>query len=227
MRPVQETETGSSKPCVCPRRESEAAWRGFVLDKTEIVVVQIRPRSVQISRKERESDMCERRRRLFVSRWELSATEKRTAVPARRGQSEAASTGARHGPLFFLSIGGGDTASAGSRASSLHNLGHPPLPPPHAERKREKICARVRRPSAVVARRALLLSSRSEQVCGAATAGVQERQHHAVRDRVRVAPAPPAAGFSATTARSPPLTLMRRRLQRGARRSGVGGGYRR
>ncbi|KAL3189410.1 hypothetical protein MRX96_002723 [Rhipicephalus microplus] len=84
VRPVQETETGSSKPCVCPRRESEAAWRGFVLDKTEIVVVQIRPRSVQISRKERESDMCERRR-LFVSRCELSATEKRTAVPARRG----------------------------------------------------------------------------------------------------------------------------------------------
>lgn len=27
--PVQETETGSSKPRVCPRRESEAAWRGF------------------------------------------------------------------------------------------------------------------------------------------------------------------------------------------------------
>lgn len=160
-----------------------------------------------------------------------SSQRRKSARPSPRagGQSEAASTGARHGPLFFLSIGGGDTASAGSRASSLHNLGHPPLPPPHAEREREKIRAkkRVRRPSAVVARRALLLSSRSEQVCGAATAGVQERQHHAVRDRVRVAPAPPAAGFSATTARSPPLTLMRRRLQRGARRSGVGGGYRR
>lgn len=198
-----------------------------LLDKTEIVVVQIRPRSVQISRRERESDMCERRR-LFVSRCELSATEKRTAVPARRGSKRSSIDRSSTWAVifFFFSIGGGDTASAGSRASSLHNLGHPPLLPPHAERERE--CEkRVRRPSAVVARRALLLSSRSEQVCGAATAGVQERQHHAVRDRVRVAPAPPAAGFSATTARSPPLTLMRRRLQRGARRSGVGGGYRR
>lgn len=61
---------------------------GGLLDKTEIVVVQIRPRSVQISRKERESDMCERRR-LFVSRCELSATEKRTAVPARRGSKRS------------------------------------------------------------------------------------------------------------------------------------------
>lgn len=122
----------------------------------------------------------------------------------------------------------------------------PSLPPRRTirrarERERERIKGveneRVRRPirenetvSAVVARRALLFS-RSEQVCGAAAAGVQERQHHAVGDRVRVAPAPmpSAAGFSATTAGSPPLTLLRRRwqLQCGARRrrhAGVGGG---
>lgn len=120
----------------------------------------------------------------------------------------------------------------------------PPLPtcsPHHPEseggRENKRRRKRVRRPirenetvSAVVARRALLFS-RSEQVCGAAAAGVQERQHHAVGDRVRVAPAPmpSAAGFSATTAGSPPLTLLRRRwrLQCGARRrrhAGVGGG---
>lgn len=159
-----------------------------------------------------------------------SSQRRKCARPSPRaggGQSEAASTGARHGPLFFFFFFNRRRRYGVSGFPSLHNLGRPPLPPPHAERERE--CEkRVRRPSAVVARRALLLSSRSEQVCGAATAGVQERQHHAVSDRVRVAPAPPAAGFSATTARSPPLTLMlRRRLQRGARRSGVGGGYRR
>lgn len=88
--PVQETETGSSKPCVVVV-VSEAAWRGL-LDKTEIVlVVQTRPRIRPRTdlRKESEKHVSGGVSPSVVSRCELSATEKRTAVPARRGSKRS------------------------------------------------------------------------------------------------------------------------------------------
>lgn len=234
-----------AKPCVVI---VVSGLRGSgMLDKTEIVVVvqtrpRMRPRTDRRKERERETSVSG-----VVASSHVRVQRRRSArlSPRAGGQSEAASTGARHGPLFRSAA----AAAIRRQRDPVHrpfttSATPPSLPPPHhpeSEGERERIKGveneRVRRPirenetvSAVVARRALLFS-RSEQVCGAAAAGVQERQHHAVGDRVRVAPAPmpSAAGFSATTAGSPPLTLLRRRwrLQCGARRrrhAGVGGG---
>lgn len=116
-----------------------------MLDKTEIVVVvQTRPRMrprTDRRKRERERDKCERRRRV-VSR-ASSATEKRTAVPARRGSKRSSID--RSSTWAVISVGGGgETASAGSRASSLHNLGHPPSLPARRTIRRAREGERIK-----------------------------------------------------------------------------------